>query len=105
MRGCRSAEQDYLEPGAATNQLRQLASRRDVGNMPSPRLLGERQFEAFTAQRARIDYREVAPDRVDIPVARAARQVRFSFAEVVQSVQFAPLAATAAGENEALATQ
>ena len=82
MRAGRSADQDYLKPLTAADQLRQLDCRCDIGDMPASRLLEERQFEAFATQRALIDDREVAPDRADKP-ARAVCKARLGFAEMI----------------------
>ena len=53
----RSAEQDHIEFLAAAARTASARSRADVGDLPAPRLLGKRQFQAIAAQRALIDDR------------------------------------------------
>ena len=86
----RCAEQDHRETRPAPEQLRKLGGIREIGHMPGARLLGEREFKAFAAQRALIYDREVAADRVDKPARCAARNVCLGLAEIKEPVQVAP---------------
>src|SRR5438093_12096991 len=86
----RCAEQDHLETRPAPDQLRELGGIREVGHMPTARLLGERELKAFAAQRALIDDREVATVRVDKPVGCAARKARLGLAQIKDPVLVAP---------------
>jgi len=90
MRAGRSTEQDYLKPLTAPEQLRQLDCRCDIGDVPAPRLLEKRQFEAFAAQRALIDDRKVAPNWADKPTVRTMREACLGSAEMIGSVQVNP---------------
>src|SRR5207244_3681114 len=83
----RCAEKDHLETRPAPDQLRKLGGIGKIGHMPAARLLGEREFKAFAAQRALIYDREVAADRVDKPGRRAARNARLGLTEIKEPVQ------------------
>src|SRR5439155_7548016 len=102
----RRAEQDHLETRPAPDELREFGSIREIGHMPTTRLLGEREFKAFAAQQALIDDREVAPERVDKPAGYAARNACLGFAKMMERIQVAsPQPATPALENDAYAPQ
>jgi hypothetical protein len=62
----------------------------DIGDVPPPRLLEQRQFEAFAAQRALIDDRKVAPNWADEPIVRTVREANLGSADVIESVQVNP---------------
>jgi DNA-binding NarL/FixJ family response regulator len=76
MRTGRCAEEDHLEARPATDQLGKLVSIREIGNMPTARLLGECELEAFATQQALIDESKMPAGLIDEPAGGAARKAR-----------------------------
>jgi len=106
VRAGRCAEQDYLKPLTAPDQLRQIECRGNIGDMPATRLLEKRQLQAFAAQRALVDDCKVAPNRADKAIARTVRKLHLVLAEMIQSIQVSPspTGSRPAAENGVLAS-
>src|SRR5215469_12308671 len=84
----RAAEQDYLKALAAPYQLRQIGRCCDIGDMPAPGLLEQRQSQALAAQWALIHDCKMAAHRPDKPAAIC--KPHLAFAELVEPVQVDP---------------